>query len=151
MDEHYQEPGWFTRNVANRAVRRLTRLGVSVRGSRELRVRGRSTGEWRSVPVNLLTMDGVQYLVAARGVTQWVRNMRVVGGGELRLGRRSTPFTATEVTGADTVPVLRAYLQQWAWEVGAFFEGVDARSSDEQLAAVAGDHPVFRVAATTAG
>jgi deazaflavin-dependent oxidoreductase (nitroreductase family) len=147
MSEHYQEPGWFTRNVFNRAVRALTRVGLSVMGSRELRVRGRSSGEWRSVPVNLLTVDGVQYLVAARGVTQWVRNMRVAGGGELRLGRRTTPFTATEVADEDTVPVLRAYLKRWAWEVGTFFDGVDAKSTDDELAAISPDHPVFRVAA----
>jgi deazaflavin-dependent oxidoreductase (nitroreductase family) len=151
MSEHYQAPGWFTRNVFNRLVRRLTRLGISVMGSRELRVRGRSSGEWRSVPVNLLTVDGVDYLVAARGVTQWVRNIRAAGGGELRLGRRTTPVTATEVTGTDTVPVLRAYLERWAWEVGAFFDGVDAQSSDEQLAAVGPDHPVFRVGDAAAG
>ncbi|HEX7353555.1 MAG TPA: nitroreductase/quinone reductase family protein [Mycobacteriales bacterium] len=147
MSDHYQEPGWFTQQVFNRAVRRLTRLGVSVMGSRELRVRGRSSGQWRSTPVNLLHVDGVDYLVSPRGVTQWVRNMRAAGGGELRIGRRTSAFTATEVTGVDTVPVLRAYLKRWAWEVGAFFDGVDAGSSDEQLVAVAADHPVFRLGA----
>lgn len=148
MSAPYQEPGWFTRNVFNRAVRRLTRLGLSVMGSRELRVRGRTSGEWRSVPVNLLTVDGAQYLVAPRGVTQWVRNIRVAGGGELRLGRRTTPFTVTEVTGSDSAPILRAYLKRWAWEVGAFFDGVDATSSDEDLTAILPAHPVFRVATT---
>ncbi len=74
---HYQEPGWFTRNVFNRAVAGMTRMGVSVWGSRELRVRGRTSGEWRTTPVNLLTLDGAQYLVAARGHTQRVRNLRV--------------------------------------------------------------------------
>lgn len=147
MSDHYQEPGWFTQQVFNRAVRRLTRLGVSVMGSRELRVRGRSSGQWRSTPVNLLHVDGVDYLVSPRGVTQWVRNVRAAGGGELRIGRRTSAFTATEVTGVDTVPVLRAYLKRWAWEVGAFFDGVDARSPDEQLVAVAADHPVFRLGA----
>src|ERR1700761_1069566 len=97
----YAEPGWFTRNVFNRAVRRLTRLGISVAGSRELRVRGRKSGEWRSTPVNLLTGDGQQYLVAPRGTTQWVRNLRAAGEGELRVGRRSEPFKAAELTDQD--------------------------------------------------
>src|SRR5262245_26119187 len=88
----YVEPGWFTRNVFNRSIRRLTRMGVSVLGSRELRVKGRTSGEWRSVPVNLLTIDGQQYLVAPRGTTQWVRNLRAAGGGELRVGRRTESF-----------------------------------------------------------
>ena len=87
--ERYLVPDWFTRNVVNRLVRRLTRMGVSVRGSRELRHLGRTSGAWHSIPVNLLTVDGEDYLVAPRGTTQWVRNVRAAGGGELRLGRTS--------------------------------------------------------------
>jgi len=80
--------------VFNRAVAGLTRLGVSVWGSRVLRVRGRKSGEVRTVPVNLLTLEGTQYLVAPRGTTQWVRNLRAADGhGELALGRKVTPFT----------------------------------------------------------
>src|SRR5918994_649793 len=67
---HYRQPGWFTRNVFNRAVDGLTRLGVSVWGSRVLEVPGRKTGEPRRNPVNLLTHEGRQYLVAPRGTTQ---------------------------------------------------------------------------------
>ena len=68
--EHYQRPDWFTKHVFNRAVAVLTRVGFSVWGSRVLRVRGRKSGEWRSSPVNLLTYNGKQYLVAPRGHTQ---------------------------------------------------------------------------------
>jgi len=94
-DNRYLEPDWFTRNIFNRAVRRLTLMGVSVLGSRELRVKGRTSGQWRSTPVNLLTIEGVQYLVAPRGVTQWVRNLRASGyTGELRVGRRVQIFVA---------------------------------------------------------
>lgn len=39
----YVRPGWFTTHIFNRLVSGLTRLGVSVWGSRELRVRGRRT------------------------------------------------------------------------------------------------------------
>lgn len=146
----YVEPGWFTRNVFNRAVALLTRAGVSVWGSRELRVRGRTSGEWRTTPVNLLVLDGVQYLVAPRGLTQWVRNLRVAGTGELRVGRRSDAFTATEVADADKVPILRAYLKRWKAEVGVFFDGVSADSPDADLQRIAPEHPVFRVEATHA-
>jgi deazaflavin-dependent oxidoreductase (nitroreductase family) len=143
MENRYLAPGWFTRQVFNRAVRRLTRLGVSVAGSRELRVRGRSSGEWRSTPVNLLTLEGQQYLVAPRGVTQWVRNLRVAGTGELRVGRRTQPFSVTELGDADKTPVLREYVRRWGFEAGQFFEGVDARSDDVALARVAPGFPVF--------
>ena len=143
MENRYLAPGWFTRQVFNRAVRRLTRLGVSVAGSRELRVRGRSSGEWRSTPVNLLTLEGQQYLVAPRGVTQWVRNLRVAGTGELRVGRRTQPFSATELRDAAKAPVLREYVRRWGFEAGQFFEGLDAKSDDVALARVAPGFPVF--------
>src|SRR5262245_21680169 len=100
----------------------LTRRGLSLMGSRVLAVKGRKSGAWRTVPVNLLTIDGTRYLVAPRGHTQWVRNIRAAGGGELRLGRRAEPFTVTELADADKPPVIRAYLKRWGWEVGRFFD-----------------------------
>jgi deazaflavin-dependent oxidoreductase (nitroreductase family) len=144
-DTRYLKPGWFTRNVFNRTVAGLTRLGVSVYGSRVLVVRGRSSGLPRSVPVNVLPYDGERYLVAPRGTTQWVRNVRAVGEGELRLGRRTENFSAVEITDDDKVEILRFYLKRWAWEVGAFFDGVGAKASDEELRRIAPDHPVFRI------
>jgi deazaflavin-dependent oxidoreductase (nitroreductase family) len=143
----YVQPGWFTKHVFNRMVRLLTRLGISVAGSRELRVRGRTTGEWRSTPVNLLTVDGLRYLVAPRGTTQWVRNIRESGGGELRHGRQTEAFRAVEVADSDKVPILRDYIRRWGWEVGQFFEGVDKNATDDDLAGIAADFPVFRVVA----
>jgi deazaflavin-dependent oxidoreductase (nitroreductase family) len=141
----YLEPGWFTRHVFNRAIVGLTRLGLSVRGSRELRVRGRTSGEWRHNPVNLLDHDGARYLVAPRGRTQWVRNLEAAGTGELRVGRRVEPFRGVPVADADKVAVLRAYLRRWKAEVGVFFDGVGPDAPDEQLAAIAPGYPVFRV------
>src|SRR2546421_1062635 len=115
IEPRYVEPGPATR-VFNTAVAGLTRLGVSVWGSRILAVRGRTSGEWRTTPVNLLSFEGERYLVAPRGQTQWVRNLRVAGGGELRVGRRAERFTATELPDQDKPPVLRAYLRRWKAE-----------------------------------
>ncbi len=139
----YVQPGWFTQHIFNPSVAMLTRAGVSVWGSRELRVRGRTSGEWRTTPVNLLTYDGQRYLVAPRGETQWVRNLRVAGSGELRLGKHTESFVATEVTDAEKVPILRAYLRRWKAEVGVFFDGVSGTSADDELRRIAPDHPVF--------
>jgi deazaflavin-dependent oxidoreductase (nitroreductase family) len=141
----YVRPGWFTQHVFNPTVALLTRAGISVWGSRELRVRGRTSGEWRTNPVNLLTVAGTRYLVAPRGHTQWVRNLRVAGTGELRVGRHTETFRATEVPDDEKVPILRAYLKRWKAEVGVFFDGVSAASTDEELARIAPDHPVFRL------
>jgi deazaflavin-dependent oxidoreductase (nitroreductase family) len=143
----YRKPGWFTRHVFNRTVAVMTRLGISVWGSRVLRVKGRQSGEWRSTPVNLLTLEGTRYLVAPRGETQWVRNIRVAGTGELVLGGNAEAFKAVELPDEEKPPVLRAYLKRWKAEVGVFFDGVSASSTDEEVARVAPQHPVFRIEA----
>ena len=143
--DRYIRPGWFTRHVFNGLVAWLTRLGVSVWGSRILRVRGRTSGEWRSTPVNLLTVDGSRYLVAPRGTTQWVRNLRVAGQGELAVGRRVESFVADELSDADKPAILRAYLQRWRMEVGVFFGGVSAKAPEAELLRIAPNHPVFRI------
>ncbi|HWE70294.1 MAG TPA: nitroreductase/quinone reductase family protein [Acidimicrobiales bacterium] len=141
---HYQKPGWFTQQVFNRAVARLTRLGISVWGSRVLETRGRTSGLPRHTPVNLLQFEGRQYLVAPRGNGQWVRNARADGGRlVLILGRRREDRTAVELPDAEKPPILRAYLARWKMEVGVFFGGVSADSSDEDLQRIAPDHPVF--------
>jgi deazaflavin-dependent oxidoreductase (nitroreductase family) len=145
MPDHYRAPGWFTRNVFNRAVAFSTRHGVSVLGSRVLAVQGRTSGQWRTTPVNLLTLEGRRYLVAARGETQWVRNLRVAGRGELRAGRHAETFRGQELTDDEKVPVLRAYLRRWKAEVGIFFEGTGPDSSDDQIRAIAPRHPAFEV------
>jgi deazaflavin-dependent oxidoreductase (nitroreductase family) len=143
--EHFQEPGWFTKNVFNWAVAGLTRAGVSVAGSRVLEVQGRKSGEWRRTPVNVLTLKGVRYLVSPRGRSQWVRNIRVSGQGRLVLGRRSERISVTELPDDEKPALLRAYLKRWKWEVGAFFGGVGPDSSDEELRRIAPDHPIFRI------
>ena len=145
MSTHVQKPGWFTVNVFNRAVAWITRRGLSVWGSRVLAVRGRKSGEWRTTPVNLLTVDGEQYLLAPRGHVQWTHNMRAAGGGELRLGKKVDTFTAVEVADDDKVPLLRAYLKRWKFEVGVFFDGVDAKASDEKLREIAPGYPIFEI------
>ena len=146
QNTRYLRPGRADRLMMS-AMSGLARLGVAVAGSRVLAVRGRRSGEWRTVPVNLLTRDGERYLVAPRGHTQWVRNLRAAGEGELRLGRRAERFTAVEVDDAEKTPILREYLHRWGWEVGRFFDGVTADATDAQLADIAPGFPVFRLGA----
>jgi len=122
---------------------------------------GRSWTRWRSVGwASALTSSGVTKLrpesqaharevpssaVAPRGETQWVRNLRASGEGRLRKGRRMEQFTAAELPDQEKPPILRAYLKQWAWEVGAFFHGVGADAPDEDLRRIAPLHPIFRI------
>jgi deazaflavin-dependent oxidoreductase (nitroreductase family) len=137
--------GRLTNRGFNSTVAWLTRRGFSVWGSRVLYVRGRTSGQWRSNPVNVLTHDGRRYLVAPRGQTQWVRNLRAAGGGELRVGRRAEEFTATELADADKPGVLRAYLRRWKFEVGVFFDGVNADATEAKLLEIAPGYPVFLI------
>jgi deazaflavin-dependent oxidoreductase (nitroreductase family) len=141
---HYQRPDFMTDKVFNPLVRGAMALGISMRGSRTLSVRGRKSGEWRSTPVNPLPFEGARYLVAPRGDTQWVRNIRVSGEGVLKLGRKSESIRVEEVPDAAKPPILRAYLKLWAGETQKFF-GVEKDASDDVLAGIAPEHPVFRV------
>jgi deazaflavin-dependent oxidoreductase (nitroreductase family) len=144
-EERYVKPGWFTQHIFNPFIQGLTKLGISVWGSRELRVRGRTSGEWRTNPVNLLTIDDTQYLVAPRGITQWVKNLRVAREGELRVGKKIQSFHAAELTDDEKPPILRAYLKRWKAEVGVFFDGVGPDASDDELRAIGPKHPVFKI------
>ena len=145
---HFQRkrPGWFTAHVFNPLVAVLTGMGISLLGSRVLEVNGRSSGMPRRTPVNLLTFEGERYLVAPRGETQWVRNLRASGQGRLLLGRHGESFNAVEVPDDEKASILRAYLKRWKAEVGVFFDGVGPDSPEEQLRAAAPKHPVFRIA-----
>jgi deazaflavin-dependent oxidoreductase (nitroreductase family) len=141
---HYQKPDAVTAHVINPLILALTKLGLSLRGTQVLTVRRRQTGKVQEVPVNPVEVEGTRYLVAPRGETQWVRNLRAAGMAELRVGRRREQIRVTELADEAKPPVLRAYLRQWQRETGRFF-GVDANASDEELRRRAPDHPVFRI------
>ncbi|MFE9422922.1 nitroreductase family deazaflavin-dependent oxidoreductase [Kitasatospora sp. NPDC006697] len=143
--KRYVRPKNLSDVIANRIVSCLSGLGISVWGSRVLAVRGRKSGEWRTTPVNVLSHRGARYLVAPRGHTQWVRNIRATPVAELRLGGRAEVFTAAELADTAKPEILRAYLRRWKFEVGMFFDGVDHTASDEELLRIAPGYPVFRI------
>ena len=132
-------------HVFNPSVAVLTRVGrqrVGLARAARARPHERRVADHPGEPAHL---DSEQYLVAPRGETQWVRNLRVAGNGELRVGRHTDRFRATEIADADKVPILRAYLKRWKAEVGVFFDGVSGDSPDAELPRIAPDHPVFRI------
>src|SRR5262245_34499286 len=136
--DRYIEPGLFSAKVFNPVVTFLARrLGWSMKGAVVLSVRGRKTGEWRSTPVNLLQLGGQRYLVAPRGDTHWVRNLRVGRAARLTLGRQTEAVRVEEIADGEKAPILRAYLKEWAWEVKPFFGGIGTNASDEALARIA--------------
>ncbi|HET8931482.1 MAG TPA: nitroreductase/quinone reductase family protein [Acidimicrobiales bacterium] len=149
-ETRYLVPDRFSRRIMNPIVAGLARAGLALRGAHELRVRGRRSGEWRTVPVNPLTIDDVTYLVAPRGNTEWVRNLRAAGTCELRLGRRTVASAASEITdSAVAAPLLQAYLRRWKAEVARYFDGLTAESTLDEFAAAAPSYPVFSLTPAT--
>ena len=146
MPTRYEEPNRAAR-AANAAIRWLAEMGLSIAGTRALRVRGRKSGKQRGVVINLLTVDSVDYLVSPRGNTQWARNVRAAGVVEMGPRWRSERFRVTEVDDAAKPEVLRRYLARWYWQVKGYVAGLTPESSDEQLSAAAPSIPVFVLAA----
>jgi hypothetical protein len=68
----------------------------------------------------------------------------------LRRGGKRSEIRVTELADTEKAPVLRAYLKKWKWEVGQFFDGVGADSTEEELLRIAPNHPVFRIEAPPA-
>lgn len=143
MNTHYRAPEGIEA-ILNVAVRWLADHGVNLAGAHTLTVTRRTSGTPQRLPVNPVALDGSEYLVAIRGNTQWVRNARVAGRGELRRGRRRRTVTLTEVESAARARVIRTYLDRWGWEVGRFLpEGLAADATIEELADRADEIPVF--------
>ncbi|WP_018179667.1 nitroreductase/quinone reductase family protein [Jongsikchunia kroppenstedtii] len=148
---YYKAPtGRFERGM-NASITWLARHGISLYGSSELIVTGRKSGTPQRIAVNPLNIEGERFLIAPRGTTQWVRNLRAAGGAaELRVGRRTEAFTAQELAADDpaTIEVLREYVRRWGWEVKAMLpEPIDAESDDATMARVAAQLPMFRIVA----
>ncbi|TFV57383.1 DUF385 domain-containing protein [Mycobacterium sp. PS03-16] len=140
----YDEPGTLAR-AGNEVVRHLADLGISVAGTQALRVRGRSTGALRAVVVNVLSVDGRDYVVSPRGNTQWARNARAAGTVMVGPRWRRREVGIAEVADADKPPLLRRYLQRWYWEVSNHVGGLTPDSDADELRAAAASIPVFEL------
>ena len=145
--ERYIAPTTRLEIGVNKLMGRLARLGFAPKGCYDLQVPGRTTGELRTTPVNVLDLDGARYLVAARGRTQWVRNVRAGGAVTLRRGRHSEPVALVELPDERKPELIREYLTRWAWQVSAFDEGLQPDSTDAEILAAAPGMPVFEVRA----
>ena len=145
MAVRYDVPNRAAR-AGNALIRRLAELGISIAGTRALRVRGRTTGKFRGVVVNVLTVDGVAYLVSTRGTTHWARNVRAVGVVELGPRWRRRRLRATEVADPAKPDLLSQYLGKWYWEVKGHIAGLTPGSSDDELRAAAPSIPIFALA-----
>ena len=144
MTVRYDEPNLAAR-AGNEVIRWLAEAGVSIAGTRALRVRGRKTGKLRGVVINLLSVDGRDYVVSPRGNTQWARNARAAGSVDTGPRWRSRVVRITEVADEAKPQLLRRYLDRWYWEVKGHVGGLTPESTDDEMRAAASSIPVFEL------
>ena len=144
MTTRYDEPDLVAR-ATNGVFRWLAEAGISIAGTRALRVRGRTTGKLRGVVVNLMTVDGRDYVVSPRGNTQWVRNARAAGEVEMGPRWRRRTVRIVEVADDAKLDLLKRYLDRWYWEVKGHVGGLTPQSTDEQIRAVAPSIPIVEL------
>jgi len=144
MTVRYDEPNLAAR-AGNKVIRWLAEAGVSIAGTRALRVRGRKTGKLRGVVINLLSVDGRDYVVSPRGNTQWARNARAAGSVETGPRWRSREVRIAEVADDAKPQLLRRYLDRWYWEVKGHVGGLTPESTDDEMRAAAPSIPVFEL------
>ena len=144
MTTRYDAPNVAAR-AFNEMFRWLAEAGISLAGTWALRVRGRKTGKRRGVVINLLTVDGRDYVVSPRGNTQWARNARAAGVVEIGPRWRSREIRIAEVGDDDKPQLLKSYLDRWYWEVRGHVGGLTPESNDDELRAAAPAIPVFEL------
>jgi len=136
-------PNWFAR-VQNRGSAVVFAAGIWPSRLAMLEVPGRRSGRTVSLPIVIAEHGGERYLVSMLGNgAGWVRNVRAADGhAALRHGRRE-PVRLEEVPVAERPPILKRYLEV---APGARPHiPVDRQAPVEDFAAVAADHPVFRI------
>jgi F420H(2)-dependent quinone reductase len=142
MTVRYDEPNPVAR-AGNTLIRWLAEAGIGIAGTKALRVRGRKTGKRRGVVINLLTVDGRDYLVSPRGNTQWARNARAAGAVEMGPRWHSREVRIAELSDDAKPELLKRYLDRWYWEVKGHVAGLTPQSTDDEIRAAAPSIPVF--------
>lgn len=143
---HYDAPSPLMAKIVNPVLCFLIgTIGINIQGAWVLTVRGRKSGQLKSLPVNVLIYQGARYLVSPRGETQWVRNLRAAGDAQLRRGNSIDKVrVAEEVAVEGRPPILRAYMQKWDGQTKGIL-GFDRTVGDSELAEAAAKYPVFRL------
>ena len=141
-DRKYDAPSTGEK-LFNRAFGFLAGLGIAPSFIYLLEVRGRKSGKLYSTAVNLLELDGKQFLVAPRGRTQWVRNAEAGGEVTLKRGSRRT-FRLRALDDSEKPPVLKAYLNNYKSAVQKFFP-VAPGAPLEEFAKIAAGYPAFEL------
>lgn len=144
MAKTYQAP-LFVR-MANILTLTLLRAGVKLKGAGNypmylLTVRGRKSGQPRTVPLAIWEHNGKRYVGSVFGIVDWVRNLRAAGKAVLTRGRRSETINVRELPQSEAALTLREDVRKG--NPFAHYFGVTRDSSLEEFERAVLTHPVF--------
>jgi deazaflavin-dependent oxidoreductase (nitroreductase family) len=135
---------WFVR-LGNMLTTTMLRAGVKLIGFGYpmylLTVRGRKSGQPRTVPIVIIEQNGRRYVSSPYGMVDWVRNLRAAGGATLTRGRVTENVSARELPAREAAHVLQENFKRG--NPFARYFGVTAESSLEEFERAAVSHPVF--------
>jgi deazaflavin-dependent oxidoreductase (nitroreductase family) len=143
----YHKPSGAVK-LMNSIVGRLASIGLVPMSTVLLQVKGRRSGQTRSTPVSWIEHEGQRYLVAPRGNTEWVRNVKAAGGEAVLKSRKTEGVRLEEVPVERRAPIIKTYLKKTAMVTKREF-GLDPDSPMEEFAKIAPDHPVFQITPTS--
>jgi len=129
--------------LANRVAGWSSALGFSSMAA-VLEVRGRASGQRRSTPVVIATVEGSRHLVSMLGAgSDWVQNVEAADGDAvLRQGRRR-PVHLVAVPPAERAAILREYVR--VATSGRHHLPVAVGAPLSAFEAIAERYPVYRI------
>ena len=139
----YHKPSGLVKAM-NSFVGWLGSLGLIPGGTARLQVKGRRSGKTRMNAVTWVEHEGQRYLVAPRGNTEWVRNVRADGGRAVLKHGKSEAVRLQEVPVEQRAPIIKPYLKKTKMATRREF-GLDPDAPMEEFERIAPDHPVFRI------
>jgi deazaflavin-dependent oxidoreductase (nitroreductase family) len=142
MSKFYNRPSTLTRK-SNSFFGWLGGMGIGPKKMVQLTVKGRKTGQPRTVAVNIVEYDAKRYLVAPRGNTEWSRNAMAAGGEAVIKHGKAEDVRLMDVPVAERGPIIQKYVKETAVVRGEF--GLKADCTLEEAQAIADKHPTFRI------
>jgi hypothetical protein len=140
-----QLPKWL--KPANRVIMFLQKVGLPIGTMHVIAVPGRKSGTLRATPVSPLTVDHQRYVIAGKSDSDWAKNVRAAGWGNLSRGRRTTRVGLQEVEDHDLkVRVMRAFPVEVPHGVAFFVKlGLVSGPSPDEFEAAADHAAVFHI------
>jgi deazaflavin-dependent oxidoreductase (nitroreductase family) len=139
----YHKPSGAVK-LMNSIIGRLASIGLIPRDTVQLEVKGRRSGKPRSNAVTWVECEGQRYLVAPRGNTEWVRNVKAAGGEAVVKQRKTERVRLEEVPVEQRAPIIKAYNKKLGAVTRREF-GLDDDATLEEFERIADRHPVFRI------